>query len=84
MQTVRGAFEYQGQYPRFLYPPSHTVTTGQKCSATSRLYIPDTMWRTSFKDQLVQETKKLKVGPTDDFANFLGPVMLVFSYSVEI
>jgi 1-pyrroline-5-carboxylate dehydrogenase len=56
--TVRGAFEYQGQ----------------KCSATSRVYVPSSIWP-EFKKQLVAETEKLKVGSTTDFANFIGPVI---------
>jgi 1-pyrroline-5-carboxylate dehydrogenase len=57
--TVRGAFEYQGQ----------------KCSATSRLYVPKSLWQ-EFKTQLVSATEALKVGaPADDFANFIGPLI---------
>jgi 1-pyrroline-5-carboxylate dehydrogenase len=58
INTVRGAFEYQGQ----------------KCSATSRAYIPQSIWET-FKRRLVEETEKLKVGPPDSFENFIGPVI---------
>ncbi|KAI0758081.1 delta-1-pyrroline-5-carboxylate dehydrogenase [Fomes fomentarius] len=58
-QTVRGAFEYQGQ----------------KCSALSRLYISSTVWNAGFKDQLLNEIAKLKVGPPTDFTNFVGPVI---------
>ncbi len=57
-QTIRGAFEYQGQ----------------KCSACSRLYVPSSIWP-QFKTKLVSETKKLKVGPPEDFGNFIGPVI---------
>ena len=60
MQTVRGAFEYQGQ----------------KCSAASRLYVPRSLWEQGgFRTQLAAETAKLKVGNTTDFQNFLGPVI---------
>ncbi|RPD66798.1 delta-1-pyrroline-5-carboxylate dehydrogenase [Lentinus tigrinus ALCF2SS1-7] len=59
MQTVRGAFEYQGQ----------------KCSALSRLYVSSTVWNAGFKDQLLAEVAKLKVGPATDFTNFIGPVI---------
>ena len=46
-QTIRGAFDYQGQ----------------KCSATSRLYVPSDMWQNGgFRDQLVEGTKALKMG----------------------
>ncbi len=43
--TVRGAFEYQGQ----------------KCSATSRLYVPQSKWP-SLKDKLQAHLEKLKLG----------------------
>ena len=65
LQSVRGAFEYQGQ----------------KCSALSRLYVSASLWKGGFKDQLLEEIAKIKVGPTQDFSNFLGPVMCV-GYSV--
>jgi 1-pyrroline-5-carboxylate dehydrogenase len=56
--TVRGAFEYQGQ----------------KCSAASRLYVPDTIWP-EFKQRLVDETKTIKMGDICDFSNFMGAVI---------
>ncbi|KIP06164.1 hypothetical protein PHLGIDRAFT_91221 [Phlebiopsis gigantea 11061_1 CR5-6] len=59
MQTVRGAFEYQGQ----------------KCSALSRVYIASSLWNGGFKEQLLTEVAKLKVGPPQDFTNFIGPVI---------
>lgn len=58
VQTVRGAFEYQGQ----------------KCSATSRAYIPKSVWP-QFKERLVAETSALSVGPPTDHSNFIGPVI---------
>jgi len=58
VNTVRGAFEYQGQ----------------KCSATSRCYVPASIWP-KFKERIVELTKALKVGPPDDFGNFIGPVI---------
>lgn len=58
LHTVRGAFEYQGQ----------------KCSATSRAYIPSSLWP-AFSERLVAETKALSVGPPEDFKNFIGPVI---------
>ncbi|KAG4276021.1 delta-1-pyrroline-5-carboxylate dehydrogenase [Fusarium proliferatum] len=48
VNTVRGAFEYQGQ----------------ECSATSRLYIPESIWP-KFKDELIAETEKLQDTKTD-------------------
>lgn len=58
VQTVRGAFEFQGQ----------------KCSATSRVYVPASVWP-EFKDRLVKETKALAIGRPDDHKNFVGPVI---------
>lgn len=58
LQTVRGAFEFQGQ----------------KCSATSRVYVPASRFE-EFKTRLVAETNKLKIGAPEDFANFVGPVI---------
>lgn len=58
INTVRGAFEFQGQ----------------KCSATSRAYVPASRWE-EFKKILVSETKKLRVGAPEDFTNFIGPVI---------
>ncbi|KAI1359646.1 delta-1-pyrroline-5-carboxylate dehydrogenase 1 [Xylaria arbuscula] len=57
-QTVRGAFEYQGQ----------------KCSATSRLYVPKSIWP-EFKEKLVKATSALKIGEPWDAQNFIGPVI---------
>lgn len=59
LQSVRGAFEYQGQ----------------KCSALSRLYVSASLWEGGFKDGFLKEIAKIKVGPPQDFGNFLGPVM---------
>ncbi|KAK1730296.1 delta 1-pyrroline-5-carboxylate dehydrogenase-like protein [Colletotrichum acutatum] len=58
VNTVRGAFEYQGQ----------------KCSATSRLYVAESIWP-EFKEMLLQETKGLKVGSPEQVDNFIGPVI---------
>lgn len=55
---VRGAFEYQGQ----------------KCSAASRAYIPDTLWAT-IKDKFAATVNSLKVGPVEDFRNFVNAVI---------
>lgn len=58
INTVRGAFEYQGQ----------------KCSATSRAYVPASMWP-AFKSKLIAETEALKIGSVTDHGNFIGPVI---------
>lgn len=58
VQTVRGAFEYQGQ----------------KCSACSRAYIPESLWP-EIQEGLVKETAALKIGDPEDFGNFIGPVI---------
>lgn len=58
IQTVRGAFEYQGQ----------------KCSATSRVYVPSSVWP-EFKSRMVEETEKLTVGNPWDHQHFVGPVI---------
>ena len=55
---VRGGFEYQGQ----------------KCSAVSRVYLPDTLWRT-IKDDLLGQTSGLAMGDVADFRNFMGAVI---------
>lgn len=58
INTVRGAFEY----------------SGQKCSATSRVYVAKSLWE-PFKKQLIQETGKLTIGGPENFSNFIGPVI---------
>jgi 1-pyrroline-5-carboxylate dehydrogenase len=55
---VRGAFEYQGQ----------------KCSAASRAYIPDSMWNV-MKDRLLSEVHAIPMGDVSDFRNFMGAVI---------
>ncbi|CAI6240101.1 unnamed protein product [Periconia digitata] len=64
IQTVRGAFEYQGQ----------------KCSACSRLYVPQSVWP-EFQKTLVAETAALKIGEPSDFSNFIGPVIHEASFN---
>jgi 1-pyrroline-5-carboxylate dehydrogenase len=55
---VRGGFEYQGQ----------------KCSALSRAYVPQSLW-TKLQDELVSTIQSLKVGDVGDFSNFMGAVI---------
>jgi 1-pyrroline-5-carboxylate dehydrogenase len=47
---------------------------GQKCSAASRAYVPSNLWD-AIKTQLVAEVKTMKVGPTEDFRNFVNAVI---------
>ena len=60
---IRGAFEYQGQ----------------KCSALSRCFIPESIWP-QVKDQLLAKTARLKTGDVTDFTNFMGAVIDKASY----
>ncbi|MGI6628487.1 MAG: L-glutamate gamma-semialdehyde dehydrogenase [Bacillota bacterium] len=55
---VRGAFEFQGQ----------------KCSAASRAYIPESIWP-EVRQRLVQEVSTIKMGDVEDFTNFMGAVI---------
>jgi len=55
---IRGAFEYQGQ----------------KCSAASRGYIPDTIWP-EVRERLVAAIGEIQVGDVADFRNFMGAVI---------
>ncbi|OAQ72806.1 delta-1-pyrroline-5-carboxylate dehydrogenase, mitochondrial precursor [Pochonia chlamydosporia 170] len=63
MHTIRGAFEFQGQ----------------KCSATSRLYVPKSIWP-EFKQKLAAEVDKLNVGEPWNHTNFCGPVIHAASF----
>ena len=55
---IRGAFEFQGQ----------------KCSAASRVYIPQSIWP-AVKAKLIKEVATIKVGPTENFENFVNAVI---------
>ncbi len=55
---VRGAFEYQGQ----------------KCSAASRAYIPQSLWG-GVKDRVVAMMKEIAIGDPRDFRNFMSAVI---------
>jgi 1-pyrroline-5-carboxylate dehydrogenase len=61
-QTVtalsRGAFEYQGQ----------------KCSAASRAYIPDSLWP-EIKKLIIDDISSFKMGGPEDFTNFINAVI---------
>ncbi len=47
---------------------------GQKCSAASRAYIPSNIWD-DVKKNLVEDLKSFKMGPTEDFGNFINAVI---------
>lgn len=47
---------------------------GQKCSAASRAYVPDVIWD-ELKRLLIKDLKTIKVGPVEDFRNFMGAVI---------
>lgn len=47
---------------------------GQKCSAASRAYIPKSLWP-KIKEEFLAQTRELKVGSTEDFRNFVNPVI---------
>ncbi|MBP8604764.1 MAG: L-glutamate gamma-semialdehyde dehydrogenase [Phycisphaerae bacterium] len=47
---------------------------GQKCSALSRMYLPKSLWR-RVRDELVGQIKNIKVGPVQDFSNFMNAVI---------
>ncbi len=61
---VRGGFEYQGQ----------------KCSALSRAYIPESMWE-DIKDHLVEQIEGIAMGDPTDFTNFMGAVIHQEAYN---
>jgi 1-pyrroline-5-carboxylate dehydrogenase len=54
----RGAFEFQGQ----------------KCSAASRAYIPESLWE-SVKNSLFADLDDMKMGTPEDFRNFINAVI---------
>lgn len=47
---------------------------GQKCSAASRAYIPSNIWD-EVKQYLIEDLKSFKMGPTEDFGNFINAVI---------
>ncbi|HEV7837750.1 MAG TPA: L-glutamate gamma-semialdehyde dehydrogenase, partial [Gemmatimonadaceae bacterium] len=55
---ARGGFEYQGQ----------------KCSAASRVYVPESIWP-EVRDRTIAIMKELRVGDVTDFRNFMGAVI---------
>ncbi len=55
---VRGAFEYQGQ----------------KCSAASRAYLPESMW-TEVKSRIGEMIGRITVGDVREFSHFMNAVI---------
>ena len=55
---VRGAFEYQGQ----------------KCSAASRCYIPQSIWD-EVKELYLDQVNDIQMGDINDFSNFMNAVI---------
>ncbi len=55
---VRGSFEYQGQ----------------KCSAASRVYLPESRWE-EIKGFMAIQLANIKVGDPEDFSNFVNAVI---------
>ncbi len=47
---------------------------GQKCSAASRVYLPKSLWPT-IKDNMLAQLDDIKVGPVEDFTNFVNAVI---------
>jgi len=47
---------------------------GQKCSALSRMYLPKSLWST-IKEELVSQIASIKMGPVQDFGNFMNAVI---------
>jgi 1-pyrroline-5-carboxylate dehydrogenase len=55
---ARGGFEYQGQ----------------KCSAASRVYVPESLWN-EVRDTTIGMMKDIRMGDVRDFRNFVGAVI---------
>jgi 1-pyrroline-5-carboxylate dehydrogenase len=47
---------------------------GQKCSAASRAYIPSNIWE-DVKKYMLADLEDIKMGPTEDFSNFVNAVI---------
>ncbi|HEY9004315.1 MAG TPA: L-glutamate gamma-semialdehyde dehydrogenase [Mucilaginibacter sp.] len=52
---------------------------GQKCSAASRAYIPKSLWET-VKENIQRDVASFKMGPTEDFENFINAVITEASF----
>ncbi len=53
---------------------------GQKCSACSRAIVHEKVYP-AFIERLVHKTREIRVGPTTDPANFMGPVINESAFS---
>ena len=47
---------------------------GQKCSAASRVYVPSNLWP-AIKEKMIADMATFKMGPTEDFGNFINAVI---------
>lgn len=47
---------------------------GQKCSAASRMYIPESLWA-SFKEEILAIKETVTMGPVTDHSNFVNAVI---------
>ncbi|MFD9457424.1 L-glutamate gamma-semialdehyde dehydrogenase [Streptomyces sp. NPDC059985] len=56
---TRGSFEFQGQ----------------KCSASSRAYVPASIWNAGFKESFAAEVDGIAMGDVRDLDNFIGAVI---------
>ncbi|WP_405913455.1 L-glutamate gamma-semialdehyde dehydrogenase [Streptomyces sp. NBC_00963] len=56
---TRGSFEFQGQ----------------KCSASSRAYIPASIWNSGFREEFAAEVDWITMGDVTDLSNFMGAVI---------
>ena len=63
---VRGSFEYQGQ----------------KCSASSRLYLPSNLWERDPRE-LERDVPSIAMGDPRDFTNFMGAVIDESSFKTQ-
>ena len=55
---VRGSFEFQGQ----------------KCSAASRVYVPNNLWE-EVKEYVLEDIRHIRMGDVEDFSNFMSAVI---------
>lgn len=58
VNAIRGAFEYQGQ----------------KCSAASRMYVPESLWP-AIKSDMTAMINDIRIGEVTDFNNFMNAVI---------